>query len=283
MDIREVIIQTLESQKDIILQTNLIDVNNGGDKIDFDSMVKSLNWFETSMLEVDISSTKIEGMTFVQKYQAIGNIGLIVEDNNINAIVYSIVKSIWCGNNVKILLDDMKNFGTIKSIVLAIDSCIKLDDPARYVEVVLDKDVFVKNVTELDLIIVISSKTYYNDLLELVKLPIKYIPFAKGNFVITNEDLYNKANKEAMAGCDICTTFELEGAQLVADIKEAVFMVNTCFDNYKTILLSDNKEDIEYFIQHIKSDIVVVNNMNSDLELPNLNQYDLLKLKNYFI
>ena len=71
MDIREVIVQTLESQKDIILQTNLIDANNGGDKIDFESMIKSLKWVETSMLEVDISSTKIEGMTFVQKYQGI--------------------------------------------------------------------------------------------------------------------------------------------------------------------------------------------------------------------
>lgn len=275
-NICEAIKEVLINSKEIILENNSADLQGGGMPFDVDRCVKSLDWCEVSMVGRVVSATKMNGVTFIQKYIPYTYVGITAEENDPYAMVYAVTKALESGTNVCVYISSDKNCITT-AFVLGLIGRVA-DGFDLTVDLETDKEAFEKEL-QFDKTLIIGSRVFYNKFVCVT--PKEYIPFGVTDVICMDEALYENVASQ-LDGVNLYTKFECDKAtQVVRGIEEAVALVNLSGDRYRTVLFSQNESCIRFFTSFIKSDSVIVNTYNEEKELPNISQYSFIRLVNY--
>ena len=201
-----------------------------------------------------------------------------MENNDTLALVYAVTRALTCGASVRVLFSGDKNIATSTFVLKLIDKVAS--NFGQGVSLEIDTDAF-KNSMDIDKTLIIGSRGFYYDIQCLS--PKEYVPYGVTDVICLDSALYNKVVGKVKCA-NLYTNFKCDKAvDTVHNIEDAVQRINLSGNNHKTILLSQSKTDIEYFMTHIKSDIVIVNVYNEEKELPNLTQYNFIRLVNYLV
>lgn len=279
MKICEEIKNAIMEDKDLISKANNIDIAKNGTFFDIEKCIKSLEWTENSLSDCVAPTDKTNGNTFIQKYVPYDCVGIAVQDNDLLMIVYAVAKALTSDVSACVYLSADKNV-TASAFVLGIMGRVATQFGLN-VSIETDKERFENSLDRFDNVLIIGSGAFYNSFKGITFK--EYIPYGVTDVICLDKSLYNELPSQ-MKDVVLYTNFKCKKAKSrVNDVEEALKMIMLSGNRYKTILLSHNNGDIEYFKAYAKSDYVLVNVYNEENEVSNISQHSFMKLVNYLI
>lgn len=273
----------VEKQKSLIEKANVLDIKYNGTTLDFSRLITTINSFENEQFFYGLHLSKSKYYNFISEklYSNIGSLGLLVENNDLYSSIYAILWIILCHNDVCVNFTKNRNYGTINVICELINKVYEANKLHQPIKVKTSSFVeFCKNVTEIDKMVIVGSKKFYQDISPLLYMPNVYYPFGEPNLIIMNttfESDYTKMSKTTNVYSPLPLNY-FTNVTKVETLDEAMYLIDKTETLHQTALFTFDQNDGIRFLNTCQSSYCLVNTTPS-YSLPLINQYDLLSIK----
>lgn len=281
----------LESNKEVLIQTNKLDEkNNNGFVLDFDiinNIFSNLEKDNTTYGDVTLSQKDNEkNIIYGTQIMDYGNV-VVITDGNPYIIIEMIIRNIKAGNTT-ILTTNGFMFGTNQLIVEIVQSVLEQFNTSKYLVQIYstdDYDEVLSNYSNIDLVICIGNHNLQNQILK--KSKNKTLISGYENFELYIEDTSHLEfiNKIVNTGLNIqfyinsATNIDYSNAIIVSDIDEAIAQINYNGSKYSSAIFTTSTENASKFVKEVKSKIVTINTSPTIERIIDIKQKDLINEK----
>ncbi len=279
---RTSIIKTLtssfEESKELIISTNSIDQQNGGDKFEFETFIDLLqHYFSKDYLyHNELETVNYEGHIAKKIYVSKGICGLTIQNNNLYAVVEILLSNLLCHNITILNLESDRNYGTIKIIADIINVVIYNLLGIKAIIIITREryEQFENTNDNYDFMIFVGNNKFLKSRIYDCTIPYIYYCYNDYKIIYSNEEHLSLIDKQLLDN-DNVNLYKYD------NIKEIVKNLNSNY-NYCCAVLTNNTDDLSYFANNVKSKFVFLNSFpfiqrNLEIELN-----DLLDIKIVF-
>ena len=293
-NIKNIIMQikkTFEVNKELIIQTNQIDLkNNNGFIMDFNIINRIFSNLEKETIiygDVTLSQKDDEKkIIYGKQIMDYGNV-VVINDGNPYVIIEMLIRNIMAGNTT-IFSNNGYMFGTNQLLIQLVQSVLEQFNISKYLVQIYISETYnelLSNYANIDLVVCIGDHNLQT--LIAKKSSSKTIFSGYENFDLYIEDsthidfLNQIVNLDLNIQVYINKDVEIDypNTIIVDDIDEAIAQINYNGSGYSTAIFTDNKENASKFIREIKSKKITVNTSPTIERIMDINQMDLTREK----
>lgn len=262
---------SINEAKELIQQANRIDLESNGDYVEVETLLRIVDeiTLQQPLYNSTIIKNKFGKYAMETRYFNIGEVGVMIEGNNVYAFFEALLNLILTNNHGYFNFNN-KNYGVINLLLTIVNTILENNNINNSYKIVNGNNFF----DEYNNYILIGGESflksfnYYND-----TKTIKYC-YNEFNVFIDDVNLIEAIDNNKVT---VYSTIDLDiNYEKASNIDEAIKLINKKRYNYTSVILSNNKENTLKFLTNIQGRYVFSNVLLSANNRVGINQSDLL-------